>query len=638
MLTFNQLGMRFGGKILFKQVQLQLQPGGHYGLVGANGAGKSTFLKMICQEVSQDAGDILIPNGLRIGTMQQDHFNYENEPVLEVVLRGRPRWWAAWRKREELLKREHFTTEECHLLEKLEQEMSQDGGTSVEYEAAKLLEGLGIGRERHHGPMRLLSGGYKLRALLAQALFGSPDILVLDEPTNHLDLHSIRWLESYLKRFSGMLIVSSHDRDFLNGISTHILDLDYQTITAYSGNFDAYEQQKLFAQEQRLNALEKQEQKRQELQTFIDRFRYKSSKARQAQSRLRWMERLEEERESLHLAPSSRMYPHISFNQKRASGVLPLKVLKLDKSYGEKQVLHDVTFEIERGERVALVGVNGIGKSTLLEIVTGHQPADKGSYQWGPQSQFVYFPQDPRRDMPLEKSMLEWIRGLDPLLQEEQCRQVLGAMLFSGDTVYQAIGTLSGGETARLQLAKMMILQPNILLFDEPTNHLDMEAIEALLEALEDYPGTVLFVSHNRYFVSKLATRVLELTAQGLRDYRGDYKSYIAQVESDPLQVAVSKRESSTADGAAQEKYEARRQQKRAKSQLERQRQKAEERCFKLEEQLAQVHERLAVDGFYQTASLKEQQEVLQQKERFEQELNEAMQAWEEIEKMLLEE
>ena len=382
MLSLSQLSMRFGAKILFKNVSLQFNAGNRYGLVGANGCGKSTLIKIFTGELTPESGQINLPQQISLGSLSQDHYVYRKHLVLNTTLQGKKKLWGALEKKRILLENESFNEQDCETLVKLEKTIEEQGGYAAEGEAAKLLEGLGVREEWHRQPLELLSGGYKLRVLLAQVLFGQPDILVLDEPTNHLDLYSIKWLEDYLRNFAGTLVVTSHDREFLNGICTHIADVDYGTVKIYKGNYEEFQEQKLLDREQKEHMLQKHDKRRADLQGFIDRFGAKATKARQAQSKARIVEQLEEEMEALDLLPSSRIYPKLNFESLRPSGVTILTVKEISKAFGPKKVLERVSFEIERGERVALIEPNGIGKSTLLEILTQHQNEDQGAFTW----------------------------------------------------------------------------------------------------------------------------------------------------------------------------------------------------------------------------------------------------------------
>jgi len=476
MISASSLSMRFGGKILFKNANFQLNPGQHYGLVGANGSGKSTLIKILIGDETPESGNVAIASQLNVGALKQDHFLYENIRILDTVLMGKKQLWEALKGKDELLKHEHFTEVECHKLEEFDKVISEHDGYTAESLASKLLEGLGLPNRIHEQPMHTLSGGYKLRVLLAQLLFSEPDALLLDEPTNHLDLFSIRWLEGYLREFEGTLLISSHDRDFLNGICNHIVDLDYGTIKIYKGNYDRFLEAKASEKELKESVFEKQDKKREDLQEFIDRFGAKASKAKQAQSKMRLVEKLGDEMDKLDIRMSSRLYPKLNFVQVRPPGIRALKVSGISKSYGEKQVLKNISFEIERGDRVAFIGPNGIGKSTLLEIIANNLSSDNGNFEWGFAAQPAYYPQDHARIVNGQISLLDWLSNQDTQVAEQSVREILGRVLFSGDDVKKQVGVLSGGETARLVLARMMLQKQNVLIFDEPTNHLDMEA------------------------------------------------------------------------------------------------------------------------------------------------------------------
>jgi ATPase subunit of ABC transporter with duplicated ATPase domains len=634
MLAVSQLSMRFGAKILFKNVSLQFNAGNRYGLVGANGCGKSTLIKILNGELTPESGQVVLPQQLALGSLHQDHYAYRKELILDVVLQGRKKLWEALEKKRVLLEKEVFDQQDCECLMKWEKIIEEQGGYAAEGEAAKLLEGLGIREERHRQPLEMLSGGYKLRVLLAQVLFGNPDILVLDEPTNHLDLYSIKWLEDYLRDFPGTLVVTSHDREFLNGICTHIADVDYGTIKIYNGNYEHFQEQKILDRQLKEHLLQKHDKRRSDLQGFIDRFGAKASKARQAQSKARLIEQLEEEIESLDLLPSSRLYPTLNFEPLRASGVTVLTVKEMSKAYQTKKVLDHVSFEIERGEKVAIIGPNGIGKSTLLEILTQHQSADQGTFQWGFATRLAYFPQDHAREVKGSLSLLEWLGQFDRDIPQERLRDLLGQVLFSGDTVHQSIQTLSGGETARLLLAKMMLQKPNVLIFDEPTNHLDMEAIEELARALENFEGTLLLVSHNRYFVSRLANRIIEISYQGVKDFKGRYAEYLEKQTQDFLEtkVSLSRRYAHETLPTPSSSHQTYHDHKRLKSHLAQLRKKvsqAEDNCHQLEKKMQELDTHMASEGFYERTSREEQQRWVKEKLLLEEELIKAMELWE---------
>jgi ATPase subunit of ABC transporter with duplicated ATPase domains len=513
-------------------------------------------------------------------------------------------------------------------LEEIEHILHENSGYSAESDAAALLEGLGLPAAIHRNPMSTLSGGYRLRVLLAQTLFSKPDALFLDEPTNHLDLPSIKWLEETLQKFPGILLLSSHDRTFINKVCDHILDVDHRTIKLYKGNFDAYEETKAEELAFRAQSMEKQERRKEELQGFVDRFRAKASKARQAQSKMRFIEKLEEEMTSLHMQPSSRQFPHIDFRQCRPSGAIVLKTKNISKAFGPKQVLHNISFEVEKGDKVAFVGANGIGKSTLLEILTGNLQPDAGSFEWGHATFPVYFPQNHAKLLGDDITVLEWMEGLSTSQTQEQLlRDVLAKVLFHGDDVKKKLKVLSGGEAARLLLAKMILLDNNVLLFDEPTNHLDMESTEALMEALQEYHGTVLFVSHNRYFIEGIATRIIEMTPQGIRDFRGTYPEFVEKTSQDYLTIAKAAKK--VENKPVESSYESQKKQQRQKEQAARRAQKAEELCHELEGKIAAIDARMGDPSFYASTTRDEQTRLLAEKSELETKLAAAYESWE---------
>lgn len=627
MISAVNLSMRYGAQVLFRPISFQLNPGQHYGLVGANGAGKSTLIKIMTGEITPISGDVAVPSQLRIGTLKQNQFMFDDVAIIDVVIMGKEKLWKAFQEKEDLLNHTHFTETECEELAELEKIIDDHNGYSARSEAANLLEGLGILAKVHDEPMRILSGGYKLRVLLAQVLFSSPEILLLDEPTNHLDLHSIRWLEGYLNNFPGTLLISSHDRDFLNGVCNHIIDLDHETVKIYKGNFEDFLETKAEEKVLKDAILEKQGKRRDDMQEFIDRFGAKASKARQAASKAKLVEKLTAEMDSIDLTPSSRMYPKIRFDQVRPAGQIVLKVKELTKSFGEKRVLNGISFEIEKGERVALLGANGIGKSTLLEILTNNHLPNSGEFQWGFATYPSYFPQDHKREVNGKNTLLEWLSQQDPVAPEQKLREILARVLFTGDEVKKQVGVLSGGETARLILAKMMLQKHNVLIFDEPTNHLDMEAIEALLEALDNYEGTVIFVSHNRHFVSHYATRVLELSHEGARDYKCSFAEYLAKRDVDLLAANLKDRKKKEDKTEQKAVFQEQKTDRNSKNQQDKKQAQLEKKIQKLEDDLKKVDEELAKEEFYRKPKA-EQAVVLQRKEHLDKELEATLEEW----------
>jgi ATPase subunit of ABC transporter with duplicated ATPase domains len=551
MISVSNLAKEFGDRTLFQSASFQLNPGERYGLVGANGSGKTTLLGILTGDEPASAGHISIPSRIDMGVLRQDQFLYEDEEILGVAMRGNPELWEAMVEKERILANaaEHFDTRRYGIVEET---IERHDGYAAEARAAEILEGLGIPTEVHRRPLSTLSGGFKLRVLLAQALAGSPDILLLDEPTNHLDILSIRWLEKFLRGFGGPVVVISHDHRFLDNVSTHILDVDYQTVTLYHGNYTAFVEQKREERERREKEIGAREKEIAHHREFVDRFRAKASKARQAQSKLRMIEKKAEQLEPL--APSSRRYPAFRFDPYRPSGRDVLELDGIRKAYAENEVLHGVDLEVRRGDRLAIMGPNGIGKSTLLKIAVGELAADNGEVEWGHAVRVGYFAQDHHEQLDDPGvSAEQWIAHHHPALSTTYLRGAMGAVLFSGDEAEKRLSALSGGEAARLVFCKLALEKPNVLVLDEPTNHLDLESIEALVEGLREYEGTLVFVSHDRWFVSQLANRVVEITATGIRDYRGTYEEYVHWCGDDHLDVdtVVEKERSrrSDADG-----------------------------------------------------------------------------------------
>jgi ATPase subunit of ABC transporter with duplicated ATPase domains len=635
MISAINLSMRFGGKILFQDAGFQLLTKKHYGLVGPNGSGKSTLLKILIGDMVPEKGEVALPSLTRIGALKQDHFLYEKEIIKNIVLMGKPKLWKAIKDKNALLQHHSFTDKECQLLEEYEKIISEMHGYSAESEAAQLLEGLGISSSFHTEPMTVLSGGYKLRVLLAQLLFSAPDVLLLDEPTNHLDIFSIRWLEQYLQTFPGTLLLSSHDRLFLNTVCDHIMDIDHGTITIYKGNYDAFEALKEENRSLKENALAKQEKRKEEMEAFVERFKAKASKASQAQSRVKAIEKLEATMDK-NLQPSSRRFPKFHFEICRPSGAFALKAENIHKAYGIKKVLHGISFEVERGERVAFLGANGIGKSTLLEILAANNQADEGSFNWGYAAQFAYFPQDHSKEVKGKESLLEWLSQFDSQATRETLQKTLALSLFSGDDVEKSISTLSGGETARLILARMMLVKHNILIFDEPTNHLDMEATEALIQALEAYTGTVLFVSHNRHFVNKVASRIIEMSTEGIQDFKCNYADYLAKREHDLLDASkglrlASKQIEENNPSNNKNDYLEKKKSQRQKEQTQRKIEAIEKKWHLIEMEIKDIDERFCNENFFSTASSDEQKKLIREKEKKEEELKMILEEWEKL-------
>jgi ATPase subunit of ABC transporter with duplicated ATPase domains len=551
MIVLEKLTKRFGPKILFENVSMQFDPGKRYGLTGANGAGKSTLVKMLSGLEDSDQGSITIPGNLRLGVLKQNHFEYDKEKILDTVIMGNKTLWEAMQEKEKLLAGE-VTDEVGVRLGELEGVIAEENGYAAESEAAELLVGLGIPAEKHGEAMNKLAAGYKLRVLLAQVLFGHPDVLLLDEPTNHLDLESIRWLEGFLiNDFKGTLVVVSHDRHFLNAAATHIADVDYRTITVYTGGYDDFVAQK-YENKQRADATAAAaKKKKEELQEFVQRFGSHASKSKQAQSRLKQIDKLEEVIETTGSKRSSLVRPFIRFEFEKPSGRDVLRMENVDKAFGDKVIYRGLSLNVNRGEKIAVIGPNGIGKSTLLKLMVGAYAAmdaetkkdtlqpDKGEVRWGHDTSVGYFAQDHHEALGHTAAGInafQWLYAWDNKQPQENIRGILGRLLFQGDQALKPVEALSGGESARLLLAKLLLLHHNVLVLDEPTNHLDIESIEGLLDGLKLFKGTIVVVSHDRHFVGELANRVVELQpgkaedgtpCTVLTDFGGSYEEYL---------------------------------------------------------------------------------------------------------------
>jgi ATPase subunit of ABC transporter with duplicated ATPase domains len=515
MITITDLSMGFGGQLLFQNVSVTFNGGERYGLTGPNGSGKTTFMRIVSGDLEPTSGRVARPK--RVGILRQDHFRYESVRIIDVVMMGNTTLWEALAEKETLLARgDALTDEDGMRLGELEGVIAEEDGYSAESEAAQLLEGLGIPEAQHTDTMSTLVGGYKVRVLLAQALFGKPDGLLLDEPTNALDIASIRWLEGFLLDYRGALVVISHDRHFLNEVTTKIADIDYETIIVYNGNYDDMIEAKAEAR----SSLELQHAARQkkisDLQEFVQRFR-SGSRASQAKSREKALER--ERKAQLDLKRSNIQRPFIRFDQRRPSGRQILTISGLDKAFDDKVICEDFQLNVFRKDKIAIVGANGVGKTTLLKMIAGVLEPDAGAVEWGHEAHIGYMPQD--HGELIEKSdetAHAWVWRWNETAKEEELRALFGRLLFSRDDCFKPTRVLSGGETVRLLLARLMILQPNVLLLDEPNNHLDLESIRSLTQGLADYEGTALFVTHDRQMVSQVATRILEFNEDGIRE------------------------------------------------------------------------------------------------------------------------
>ena len=528
MISTSNLTLQFGKRILFKEVNIKFTPGNCYGVIGANGAGKSTFLKLLSGEIEPTKGDVIITPGQRLAVLKQNHYEFDEYEVLKTVIMGHARLVEIMDEKEILYAKADFSDEDGMKVSELECEFAELNGWEAESEAARLLNGLGISENLHNLKMAELSGKEKVRVLLAQALFGNPDILLLDEPTNHLDIVSIKWLEEFLYNFENTVIVVSHDRHFLNQVCTHIADVDFEGIQLYVGNYDFWLESSQLALQLAKDANKKKEEKAKELQTFIQRFSANASKSKQATSRKKLLEKLTLD----DIKPSSRKYPYIAFKPEREAGAQLLTVENISKTIEGEQILKDVSFLVNKGDKIAFVGPDGLAKTTLFKILMGEMEADSGEYKWGITTTQAYLPKDNSSYFDnVDLSLVDWSRQYSEDQDETFVRGFLGRMLFSGEESLKEAKVLSGGEKVRCMLSKMMLSGSNVLLLDEPTNHLDLESITALNNGLISFPGTMLFVSHDHQFIETIANRIIEITPNGLIDRTMSYDEYLENDE-----------------------------------------------------------------------------------------------------------
>lgn len=528
MISANNVTLRFGKKALFEDVNIKFTEGNCYGLIGANGAGKSTFQKILSGEIETTKGDVIMNAGERLSVLQQDHFKYNDYTVLDTVIMGNKRLYEVMKEKEEIYAKPDFSDEDGAKVADLEAEFAEMNGWEAESDAATLLNGLGVGTEYHYKQMVELEDTLKVKVLLAQALFGNPDVLLLDEPTNHLDLDAIAWLEEFLINFDNTVIVVSHDRYFLNKVCTHIADIDYGKIQLYAGNYDFWYESSQLMIKQMKEANKKKEEKIKELQEFIQRFSANASKSKQATSRKRALEKIELD----EMRPSSRKYPYIDFRPNREIGNEVLTVENLTKTVDGEKVLDNISFTIGREDKVAFVGPNTLATTMLFKILAGEEEPDSGNYKWGVTTSQGYFPKDNTREFDNDLTIVDWLTQFSEEKDPTYVRGFLGRMLFAGDDGVKKVKVLSGGEKVRCLLSKMMIMGSNVLVLDEPTNHLDMESITALNNGLIKFPGVVLFSSQDHQFIQTTANRIMEITANGLIDKMTTYDEYL---ESDEL-------------------------------------------------------------------------------------------------------
>ncbi len=540
MLVAANITMQFGAKPLFENVNVKFGEGYRYGLIGANGAGKSAFMKILCGALEPSAGNVSKDPHERMAYLRQDQFAYEDVRVLDVVMMGHEAMWAAMQERDAIYANPEASEDDYMMAADLEHHFAEYGGYTAEARAGELLLGVGIPTEQHDGPMSQVAPGWKLRVLLCQALFANPDILLLDEPTNNLDINTIRWLEDVLNARESTMVIISHDRHFLNQVCTHMADLDYGKITTYAGNYDDFMEAAQQARERQSAANAKAKERIAELQTFVRRFSANASKAKQATSRLKLIDKLKPE----DVKPSSRQYPWIRFEydekQKLHRQAVEIENLTFAYEGGERKIFDNLSITINGGEKIAVIGENGVGKTTFLKLLMGELQPQYGTLKWAEKAKPGYYAQDHSAEFAGTQSLTDWIVGYARASIEEGgdletlVRGTLGRLLFSGEEQKKSVNVISGGEQGRMLFGKLMLQRPNVLVMDEPTNHLDMESIEALNSGLEKFPGTLIFVSHDREFVSSLATRVFEIKGDGkIVDYLGGYEDYLSSLGVD---------------------------------------------------------------------------------------------------------
>jgi ATPase subunit of ABC transporter with duplicated ATPase domains len=528
-LSAANITMQFGAKPLFENISVKFGGGNRYGLIGANGCGKSTFMKILGSDLEPSAGNVSLEPNIRLGKLRQDQFAYEDKRVLDVVMMGHEDMWNAAAERDALYANPDATDEDYMRAAELETKFAEYGGYTAEARAGELLLGIGIPTEQHNGLMSEVAPGWKLRVLLAQALFSDPDVLLLDEPTNNLDIHSIHWLEDILNARNSTMIIISHDRHFLNAVCSHMADMDFGTLTVYPGNYDSYMLASMQARSQQLSNNAKAKEKIEELQAFVRRFSANASKARQATSRQRQLEKIE----VAEIKPSSRQNPFIRFEFEKKLHNIVVECDALSKTY-ERNIFKNFKLMIRPGERIAIIGENGAGKTTLLKSILSEKfggiSVDTGTVKWSENADVGYMPQDTSECFPEDMTLLEWMgQWAKPGDDDQIIRGTLGRLLFSGNDIGKSVRVISGGEKGRMIWGKLMLQKHNILAMDEPTNHMDMESIESLQTSLERYDGTVIFVSHDREFITGLATRILEIRTDGtVADFEGSYEEYLA--------------------------------------------------------------------------------------------------------------
>jgi len=524
MISTNGVTLQYGKRVLFENVSIMFTPGNCYGLIGANGSGKSTFLKILAGLIEPNAGDVVVPKRARVSMLKQDQFAFDEFQVLKTVMMGYPKLYEVMREKDAIYAKAELSDADGIRAAELEHEFAEMDGWNAESEAAKLLSDLGMPEPYHDMQMKQLESSQKVRVLLAQALFGNPDILLLDEPTNHLDIETCMWLEDFLYDFKNTAIVVSHDRHFLDRVCTHIADIDFGKIQLYTGNYTFWYESSQLALRQRSEDGKKIEEKRKELQAFIARFSANASKSRQATSRKKLLEKLTIE----DIRPSSRKYPYLAFKSDKEAGNDLLYIENLEKTLDGEPMFRNLTLRVEKGEKIAFVGSNDLVKTTLFQILTGEMEPDKGHFKWGVSTQRAYFPKENRKYFETDLNLVDWLRQFSKETDENFIRGFLGRVLFSGEESLKKARVLSGGERVRCMLARMMLQDANVLILDEPTNHLDLESITALNQGLEKYRGTIFFSSHDHQFVQTVANRIIELTPRGMVESRNTtYDEYL---------------------------------------------------------------------------------------------------------------
>ena len=639
MISVSNLAKVYGDRTLFAGVSLMLNAGERYGLVGANGSGKTTLLNILGGELEASDGEVSLPKRARVGVLRQDQFLYEEHSILNVTLMGHRELWQVLTEKEALLAKAGESFDADRFAE-LEARTERLDGYTAESRAAAILEGLGLPARVHHDPLSTLSGGFRLRVLLAQVLAGDPDALLLDEPTNHLDILAIRWLETWLRDFPGMLVVISHDHRFLDNVATRILDVDYETVQLYTGDYTAFLKAKVGERERREKEIASREREIAHHQQFVDRFRAKATKARQATSKLRTIEKITEGMEELPV--SSRRYPTFKLAQRRDSGRQVLTVKGVKKAFGDNEVLHGVDLSVQRGDRLAVMGANGIGKSTLLKIVMGDLAPDAGTVEWGYETHPGYFAQDHRERFQPEITAEAWAWETCPDQSISFVRGHLGLVLFSGDDVEKRLKDLSGGEATRLVFCRLAMERPNVLVLDEPTNHLDLESIHALVEGLQTFQGTIVLVSHDRWLVNRLATRIVEIREDGIRDFQGTYEEYVSFCGDDHLDAdrvvlkARSQRRRKAEPGPDGNGRRRSREGREERDQRESERREEElagllERVETTESRLREIDAAFCEAGFYERTPPEEVRRLKEERSRLERQVSDLTARWERL-------